>query len=600
MNKVHGQNESRLFLIDSLKKNVLNSKITDSSVIATAHYNIGELYRYSALGDSSYYHYYQAEKIFRKQNAPFQLAKTLYGIAAILTTEKYYTGAEVTSFEAIRLLENEQVSNDVNRYKSFVYNNLGIVFMELEEFEQAINYNKKALKLKEELEGANKETIDNSKNNLANTYKNYGQYELAIELFYELFSDSMIKKNRPDFYALIMDNYAHTLYLSKNYKELPQLFLKALKICDSLNSVSSIYTSIGINQNLAEYYYNRNKNDSASYYAQRAKQVSEQYANDDLLRSLLLLSKIEVDSIAVNYYEDYIKLNDSLQKSERAIRNKFARIRFETNQIEQENIQIAKERLWLLIISVVVIIASLLLYMVINQRNKNRELQFIQKQQETNEEIYNLMLSQNETIEEARTLEKKRISQELHDGVLGRLFGTRLSLDSLNMNNSNEAIKTRSQYIDGLKTIEEDIRKVSHELNTDFVSGSGFIDIIKTLVETQTLAYKLKYELKHDDAIPWDEVTNKNKIHVYRIIQEALHNIYKHANASQVKVSFKMEKNIICLILTDDGSGFDVNKAKSGIGLKNMNSRINEINGTIEITSEKEVGTTVTIEFPIT
>ena len=209
------------------------------------------------------------------------------------------------------------------------------------------------------------------------------------------------------------------------------------------------------------------------------------------------------------------------------------------------------------------------------------------------------MLSQNESIEEARTQEKKRISEELHDGVLGRLFGTRLSLDSLNMSNSTEAIKTRSQYIDGLKTIEEDIRKVSHELNTDFVSGSGFIDIIKTLVETQTLAYSLKYEFNHDDDIGWDSVTNKKKIHIYRIIQETLHNIYKHAKATKVNISFKLKNDVICLIISDNGSGFDVNKAKSGIGLKNMNSRIKEINGTIRITSEKGLGTKVTIEAPI-
>ena len=360
------------------------------------------------------------------------------------------------------------------------------------------------------------------------------------------------------------------------------------------------YNSIIINQHLAEYYNDKNNKDLAKYYAYKAKDISKQYHNDDLLKSLLLLSKIEEGNMSAKYLKEYVKLNDSLQKNERAIRNKFARIRFETQQIEQDNIRIAKERMWLLIISVVLIISSFLLYLVITQRNKNKELKFVQKQQETNEEIYNLMLSQNESIEEARALEKKRISEELHDGVLGRLFGTRLSLDSLNMSNSVDAIKTRGQYIDELKTIEQDIRKVSHELNTDFVSGSGFIDIIKTLLETQTLAYKLECKLKHDDAIHWDEVSNKHKIHIYRIIQESLHNIYKHANATQIDISFKLKNSVICLIIKDDGSGYDVNKTKPGIGLKNMTSRINDINGSINIISGKDVGTTVTIEAPTT
>ena len=157
------------------------------------------------------------------------------------------------------------------------------------------------------------------------------------------------------------------------------------------------------------------------------------------------------------------------------------------------------------------LISALLIYIIITQRSKNKELRFVQKQQEANEEIYNLMLSQQEKIEEARILEKKNISQELHDGILGRLFGTRLSLDSLNMASSEEAVKTRERYIQDLKKIEEDIRKVSHELNTDFISGSGFVDIIKTLLETQTETYELEYEFDYDDSINWEDLSNKNK-----------------------------------------------------------------------------------------
>ena len=176
----------------------------------------------------------------------------------------------------------------------------------------------------------------------------------------------------------------------------------------------------------------------------------------------------------------------------------------------------------------------------------------------------------------------------------------RLSLDSLNTGKTIEAIKNRSEYIKELKNIEEDIRKVSHELDTDFVSGSGFIDIIKSLIETQTLAYKLKYKLNKDDSINWDGVSNKNKIHIYRIVQEALHNIYKHANAEYVSVSFILKKSLICIDIIDDGIGFDVNRAKSGIGLKNMNSRISEINGTISIKSTKNSGTKVSLKIPAT
>ncbi|GAA3635501.1 tetratricopeptide repeat-containing sensor histidine kinase [Flavivirga jejuensis] len=586
------------------KKNlVLSLKLNDSLSFADANSNLGRFYRINQVTDSAYYYYFKAEKLYRELNDKYKTAITLLRIALIQRDEKDFTGSELTSIEAISLLETLEKTDDVKKNKSYIYNNLGLVFDQLEQFEESIVYHEKALRIKKGLKGNNKTTIDNSKNNLALSYKNSGlinknvkEYNKALKYYIEILSNKNLINERPDFYALVLDNYAHTLYLSNNHKQLPELYFKALKITGSVNPGG--YNSIIINQHLAEYYNDKNNKDSAKFYAYRAKEISEQYHNDDLLKSLLLLSEVEEGNLSAKYLREYVKINDSLQKNERSIRNKFARIRFETKQIEQENAQIAKERMWLLIISVVLIISSFLLYLVISQINRNKELKFIQKQQETNEEIYNLMLSQNESIEEARTLEKKRISEELHDGVLGRLFGTRLSLDSLNMSNSVEAIKTREQYIGELKTIEQDIRKVSHELNTDFVSGSGFIDIIKTLLQTQTLAYELDYKLDHDDTINWDGASNKNKIHIYRIIQESLHNIYKHANATRVNISFKLKNNVICLIMNDDGTGFDVNKAKSGIGLKNMKSRVSEINGSIKITSEIDVGTTVIIEAP--
>ncbi len=596
-NFTDAQINQNLSKVDSIHKRLLLLKSPDSIFIAKEHYKIGELFRYSLISDSAYIYYQKAEKVFKKFNYKYETALTLYGISVSQAYNKDYTGSEVTSIEAITLLEGLKENNNVNKYKSFIYNNLGIVFNELEQYEESIKYHEKALKLKKNLKGDFVRSIGLSENNLAFVYKSSGQYELALQVYNKIFSYKELINKYPDVYVLALGNYANTLYLSKKLEQLPGLYLKALRICDSINDS---YNSIIINQHLAEYYNDQGQKDSAKYYAYKAKDISEYYNNEDLLKSLFLLSEIEEGDIAAKHLKNYVKLNDSLQKNERAIRNKFARIRYETKQIEQENVQIAKERLWLLIISAVLIISSFLLYLVITQRNKNKELKFIQKQQETNEEIYNLMLSQNESIEEARTLEKKRISEELHDGVLGRLFGTRLSLDSLNMSNSADAIKTREQYIDELKTIEQDIRKVSHELNTDFVSGSGFIDIIKTFLETQTDAYNLTYKLKHDDTIHWDEVSNKNKIHTYRIIQESLHNIHKHANATQVNISFNLKNNVICLKMVDNGAGFDVNKAKSGIGLKNMNSRINEINGSIEIASEKDVGTTVSIKVPIT
>ena len=580
----------------SFKLRDISMKLKDTASLADACYNLGRHYDKILNIDSSYYYHYEAEKLYKAINDDWNTAQVLLSIAIIQKNEKDFTGSEIISFEALSYLDKLSPSYKVNRKKAFVYNNLGIVFLQLQQFDQAIKYHHQALKIKEGLSGDNTRTIDISKSNLANVYMNMRDYEMANNYNEDILSRNDVRKQYPDFYALVMDNYAYTLYLSKNHERLPELYLEALKLCDSADAE---YQSIVINQHLAEYYNSYNKKDSAKYYAYKAKEISEKYHNDDLLKSLLVLSKVEEDSLAIKYYEEYIQLNDSIQKNERATRDKFFRIRYETNKIEKEKDRIARERLLLMIILGAVLFTFFLIYIILTQRAKNKELKFAQQQQETNEEIYNLMLSQQDKVDEARASEKKRISEELHDGILGRLFGTRLSLDSLNMANSEEAIKTRGNYIEQLKDIEQDIRKVSHDLNTDFISNSGYIDIVKTLLETQSTAYGYACELDYDDTINWDDISNKTKIHIYRILQESLQNIYKHAKASKVIISFKLKNNVIWLTVKDDGIGFDVTKAKKGIGIKNINSRAQEINAVVYIESEKDNGSTIQIKIPL-
>jgi len=95
-------------------------------------------------------------------------------------------------------------------------------------------------------------------------------------------------------------------------------------------------------------------------------------------------------------------------------------------------------------------------------------------------------------------------------------------------------------------------------------------------------------------------VTNKTKINIYRIIQESMQNIYKHANANAIKISISLEKDVICLDIVDDGDGFDTSKNRKGIGLKNMTSRVEDINGSISFTSQSGNGTEVNVKIPYT
>jgi signal transduction histidine kinase len=588
-----------LYRDTNIKNLKLAKKLKDSTAIGVANFGLGYYY-HDVQNDSAVYYYYNAEKVYHGLGDYQNQGAVLMNIANIQESARDFIGSEATAVQAIKLVE-ELPENSYNLDTLWsLYNLLAIVSERLEQHDEAIeNYNKC-------IEIADKMTQTLSlynnmltRNNIGFSYLQKGDYNQALDIFYELINDKRLFKLDPENYVNVLSNIAYTRFL-KNDNDvvgIDKQFKEAYRISDSIQSTVRL---MDVMNDMSEFYASIDKKDSALILSQNAYLLGKEAgSNKVVLKSLLAMSKLDDVEAGKSYLLERAKLSDSLLKNERGIRNKFARVRFEVDKVEADNAQLAKERLLLLFISIGLLLSLTLLYVVISQRSKNRKLEFIQKQQKANEEIYNLMLVQQDKVEEGRTKEKKRISEELHDGILGRLFGTRLSLDSLNMVQTDEAIKTRSNYINELKTIETEIRKISHDLNTDFVAGSGFIDIVKTLIENQSTAYQLEYSFEADDIIDWEKVTNRTKIHIYRMLQETMQNIYKHANANQIKISFQLKNSVILLAIEDDGSGFDVNKARKGIGLKNIDSRVSDINGKAEVFSKIDLGTIIKIEIPV-
>ena len=575
----------------------LATKLKDTFVVAIAYSNLAWYYHHFQKNDSAFYYYTKSLKNYEAIKNLESQASILSSIADIQSTEKDYIGSEESAIQALKLLQKlPQTKRNLER-QWILYNLLGIISFQLKQFSKSLEYHEKAIEISNQQQDGyyNKFT---SIHNKASIYRKQGAFDKALELYQNILKEKRLFEIEPGYYPLILDNIAFTKFEAKqtDYDAIELMLKQAYKMSDSLGDQ---VTNLGVTIDLSKFYRGINKRDSALIYAKKSYKLAKEISdNDILLESMLVLSQLNPGEEGKKYLNEHIKLSDSLLFNERAARNKFARIAFETDEIERENERISRERLWLLGVSIGLVLSLVLLYIVITQRAKNKELQFKQKQQEANEEIYNLMLSQQDKVEEARSNEKKRISQELHDGILGRLFGTRLSLDSLNLSESKESIQKRSNYISDLKTIEEDIRKISHDLNTDFVSGSGFMDILSELIEKQSQAYQFKFEFNHIDDINWENVSNKTKINVYRIVQESLQNIYKHANAKIVKISLKAKNDVICLSITDDGKGFDVQKSKKGIGLKNIKSRVKELEGKVNFDSEINKGTTITINIP--
>lgn len=89
------------------------------------------------------------------------------------------------------------------------------------------------------------------------------------------------------------------------------------------------------------------------------------------------------------------------------------------------------------------------------------------------------------------------------------------------------------------------------------------------------------------------------RIDIYRIIQESIQNIIKHAQANHVTMLFSLKKNVLEINITDDGIGFDANKSYKGIGLKNIVSRVSKLRGSYQITSNPNKGTELNLSISI-
>ena len=578
------------------------SKISkDSNSIAKSYKYLGDYFFNVFKNDSAYYYYTKSEKTYKKINIQIDLTEIKLYKSKILLYEKDYAGCETA---LINILKSAIINND-NRIIYDSYITLGVSLEGLNEKTKAIEYYKKALLI------TNKLKTDSQYNSLkAQIYLYLGclynkdkNYEKAIENFEKGLEFSSSKKLEPYLHANFINNLAYSKFKLGDKSAINQLN-EAYQILDSLKNIPGIVSS---KINLSEFYLVKKDTTRALTFSNEARKMAhENQIFEDELKTLELLAKIDPKNNE-DYNNRFIKLTDSLQNNERAVRNKFARIEFETDEIlnQKKEIETEKENIssqrWLILgTSLLVLMIGGLLYFSKMQHSRNKVLEIEKEQQKANEAIYQLMLDQQTKIDEGRNVEKKRISQELHDGIMSKLTSTRLNLFILTKKTDEETIKKCLVHIDNIQDIEKEIRAISHDLAKDiFITKDSFKIIIEELFQNQALISKLDYTLYIDQNINWENIASTTKMHLYRIFQESLQNIYKYAEANNIYTKISKLEDLIEIEILDDGKGFDVLKTKDGIGLKNMKSRSDFINGNLKIVSEKDKGTILRLVFPI-
>ncbi|MDX1406678.1 MAG: histidine kinase [Saprospiraceae bacterium] len=198
---------------------------------------------------------------------------------------------------------------------------------------------------------------------------------------------------------------------------------------------------------------------------------------------------------------------------------------------------------------------------------------------------------------EGQEAERIRIARDLHDG-LGGLLGTVKAHFSVIQNEIRklESIDVYDEVDKLIDTASAEVRRISHNMAPHALRFGGLRDALHDLaVQLRTHGLAVTFEWP-EGPVRLDQPT---EVMIYRIVQELTNNVVKYANASHLLIQFTLVDEVLSFVVEDDGQGFDLARASTGLGLKSVGSRVTFLHGSLDIDSMKGEGTTVTVQIPL-
>lgn len=237
------------------------------------------------------------------------------------------------------------------------------------------------------------------------------------------------------------------------------------------------------------------------------------------------------------------------------------------------------------------------------QKREEKLLKLTQQLQQEKDKLEQAEADKMDAILEAQEKERSRIAAELHEGIIPLLSMAKLNIDAFLSGNKTDKETAKSvlqNVISLLESAMDGIKEVSSNISPALLRDFGLPKALEYLCHRIQDSGLLEVQyITHGMSM---RVGPKIELNLYRITQELLNNIIKHAGASEVEVQLIRHPNSILLMVNDNGIGFDqpvVKLQTNGFGFRNIAARVKLLNGRFDIDSEKGTGTTVTIELPI-
>lgn len=574
------------FAKDTLGLTFTANKLLKHFKLKKDSFSLAKAYHLEALNhkiknniDSTFYYYHKSKNISIPLKDSIEIGRRLLSMAILQVKELDYLGSQITTIEGLKYIE------PTKEYRTLIslYQTLGNALGYLKKPKEARDYYIKAQKIVKFNNVKNRRERNhlNLLSNIGITFKDEGKFKKAVSLFKEGLSFDSIETKHTTQYQNLLGNLSTISFREGKTEEA----IKGYKtVLESRIKSKNLYAQSVSHNLLAEAYLKNKQYELAKKHALKGLELAKKTRNNkQVLDCLKILSELTNGQTAKKHLEEYIKLSDSLFTRERNLKNQFAKVRYETEKKDKENAGLKQENTqkqlllesekqqkiigWLIAGASILFLA----FSFTVAYNRRKKLLFESKLQQI----------------QAREKERQQIAKSLHDEVAGDIRMLHLKLAK-----TNQVEEARS-----LDLINDNVRNLSHQLSSESFEKVSFKDQIINLV-SDYFEIDFKIKVQKIDAVNWKEINNSIKRTLYLSIRESIQNAKKHAEASEIILIFNETKKAIILHISDNGKGFDVNKNKNGIGLKNLKERIEEINGLFTIESELEKGTKTKIVTP--
>lgn len=512
--------------------------------------------------------------------------------------------------KSLSFFSTKNDNQDYSAKLSNIYQGLANIYRLSNNSEKHLKYLKKYLE--EALKSKNEYKISSAYNKLGVFYDRNNQPEKAIKNF----KISLKLKQRIESKNTILQNIG-SIYLHhyNNIDSATYYNKKAINKKTTKRNLAFIYNDLALIER------KKGKLKKENYYLNLAlKNILEDKFQEHEIKLYKLLhtnnKALKQFDKSLFFFEKYDSLNEIIKNQKLLEKVEEIETKYQTEKKEKENLQLKsenqtieakrKQNFNLLITSIVLFILGLIIYLLtLNNSKKKRKLAEQRKELEVQKNF--TLLKEQEVLAinamvSGQEKERKRIAEDLHDNIGSVLATLKLHFENLKLNREKKHFNQEDLYTKTEELIDETytkIRKIAHTENAGTIGNKGLLVAMKLMTEKIALLNNMNIEVI-DFGLD-KPLENDLELTLFRISQELVTNILKHAKAKNIHMNISQFEDHFSLIVEDDGVGFNLKKTdlKNSMGLSSIKTRVNHLGGKLKIDSTIGKGTSILITIPL-